>query len=504
MPILILLAIAALLLTAGATPVCRTICNRLGWVDFPDTRKTHRAPVPRTGGFAILLGYFSALALFLLAAGKYVHSDVHALSNIRSILPAIVAAFITGILDDLLGLRPWMKIAGQILAAVLACNAGVLIHGIAGYSPAGNWWCYPATIFWLVACSNAFNLIDGLDGLAVGIGLFASVTVCLSALIDGNIALAFVTAPLVGALLGFLPYNFSVATIFMGDCGSNTVGLMLGCFAVIWSQKSATLLGMTAPLIAFAIPLVDTTLSVLRRFLRRQPIFHGDRGHIHHRLLARGFSPLRVVYILYASAGLLAALSLLLTTSGKGGLALVMFCAIVWFAIQYLGYEEFEAVRRVIFGGSFRQSVNTNLAIRKMEQAIGSAKSLDECWTAVMDSSDAFGLSTATLHYGGKRLTAIFSDNDPRQCWSLKIPLNDFGSLDLLLPFGPPAGSASIDRMVPALRAALLPKLESLLPLPTRCEDLPADALECLPNTEEDTAQRLSRAAVDFDSVVEP
>ena len=155
----------------------------------------------------------------------------------------------------------------------------------------------PLTILWLVGCSNAFNLIDGLDGLATGVGLFATATAFLSALLTGNIALAIVTAPLLGALLGFLPYNFSPASIFMGDCGSLTVGFLLGCFGVIWSQKSATLLGMTAPLIALAIPLLDTALAIARRFLRRQPVFGADRGHIHHRLLARGFTPRRVAYI---------------------------------------------------------------------------------------------------------------------------------------------------------------------------------------------------------------
>jgi UDP-GlcNAc:undecaprenyl-phosphate GlcNAc-1-phosphate transferase len=229
---------------------------------------------------------------------------------VRALLPAVLVAFATGLLDDIFGLKPWMKLLGQILAAVLACNANVQIHGIGGHAAAGAWWQIPLTILWLVGFSNAFNLIDGLDGLAVGVGLFATATAFLSALLTGNIALAFVTAPLLGALLGFLPYNFNPASIFMGDCGSLTVGFLLGCFGVIWSQKSATLLGMTAPLIAMAIPLLDTALAISRRFLRGQAIFAGDRGHIHHRLLARGFTPRRIAFLLYASAGVLACLSL--------------------------------------------------------------------------------------------------------------------------------------------------------------------------------------------------
>src|ERR1035441_2910506 len=174
--------------------------------------------------------------------------------------------------------------------------------------------------------TNAFNLIDGLDGLAVGVGIFATATAFLSALLSGNIALALLTAPLLGALLGFLPYNFNPASIFMGDCGSLTVGFLLGCFGVIWSAKAATVLGMTAPLIALAIPLLDTALAISRRFLRHQPIFGADRRHIHHRLLARGFTPRRVAYMIYASAGVTAALALLLSSSHAGGVALVLFC----------------------------------------------------------------------------------------------------------------------------------------------------------------------------------
>jgi len=134
-----------------------------------------------------------------------------------------------------------------------------------------------------VACVNAFNLIDGLDGLAAGLGLFATLTTFAAALLQQNFELAIATVPLSGALLGFLRYNFSPATIFLGDCGSQTVGFLLGCYGVLWSQKATTLLGMTAPVMALSIPLLDTALSVARRLLGGRPIFRADRGHIHHR-----------------------------------------------------------------------------------------------------------------------------------------------------------------------------------------------------------------------------
>ena len=165
--------------------------------------------------------------------------------------------FALGLLDDLVGLNAWQKLLGQVVARCLAYCGGVHVTGVAGYAAPG--WSTPADhVLWLVACTNAFNLIDGMDGLAAGVGLFATFTTLAAALLQGNVALALATAPLVGALLAFLRYNFNPASIFLGDCGSLTIGFLLGCFGAIWSQKSATLLGMTAPLMALAVPLLDT------------------------------------------------------------------------------------------------------------------------------------------------------------------------------------------------------------------------------------------------------
>ena len=173
-----------------------------------------------------------------------------------------------------------------------------------------GWLGLAVTALWLVGCSNAFNLIDGVDGLAVGAGLFATVTILLGALLNGNVRLALATMPLAGALAGFLRYNFNPASVFLGDSGSLTVGFLLGCYGVLWSQKSATMLGMTAPLMALAVPLIDTGVAVARRFLRGQPIFSADARHIHHRLLARGLTPRKVALLLYGACGVAAGLSL--------------------------------------------------------------------------------------------------------------------------------------------------------------------------------------------------
>jgi len=461
---LLVLATSALLLTLVLTPACRALCTRLGFVDHPDLRKLHRAPIPRAGGVAIFLGYAAALALFRFSPLWAAYSFPWAPLSVRALLPAVLIAFATGLLDDIFGLKPWMKILGQVLAAALACYAGVQIHGIAGHSFAAAWWYIPLTVFWLVGCSNAFNLIDGLDGLATGVGLFATATAFLSALISGNLALAFVTAPLLGALLGFLPYNFSPASIFMGDCGSMTVGFLLGCFGVIWSQKSATLLGMTAPLIALAIPLLDTALAIARRYLRRQPVFGADRGHIHHRLLKRGFTPRRVAYVFYASAGVAAGLSLLLSSDVEhtGGIALVAFCVFVWLAVQYLGYEELDAARHMIFGGIFRRTLNANLSISQLEMALRVAPTVGECWGALVETSRGFGFSEATLEFLDLRLTARFIEVDSAECWDLRIPLNHSGHVHLRVPLNSKQPPATIARFATSVGTVFANKLAGL------------------------------------------
>jgi UDP-GlcNAc:undecaprenyl-phosphate GlcNAc-1-phosphate transferase len=459
---LILLAVSALVLTLILTPLCRAVCIRLGWVDGPGPRKIHQAPTPRTGGIAILGGYGIAFLVLFCSPLSGAHAIAAALPSVWALLPAVLVAFATGLLDDIFGLKPWMKLVGQLAAAVLACDANVQIHSVGGYSLSSSWWNIPLTILWLIACSNAFNLIDGLDGLAVGIGIFATATAFLSALLIGNYDLALVTAPLLGALLGFLPYNFNPASIFMGDCGSLTVGFLLGCFGVIWSQKSATLLGMTAPLIALAIPLLDTALAVARRFLRRQPLFGADRGHIHHRLLARGFTPRRVAYVFYACAGIIAGLSLVLSsaTNHVGGIALVAFCCIVWLAIQYLEYEEFDAARRIVFGGMFRHTLNANLTISQLETTVQGAGTLDECWGALVETSRILGFSEASLQFKGKHLTARF--REAAECWDLRIPLNHSGHVYLRVPVHSAQPPQTIGRLVSTLAITFANKLAEL------------------------------------------
>jgi UDP-GlcNAc:undecaprenyl-phosphate GlcNAc-1-phosphate transferase len=423
----------AFLCTLLLTPACRAACRRLGWVDQPDVRKTHRAPLPRAGGIAIFLGYAAALLTH------------HA----WTILPAVTVAFGTGLLDDLVNVKPRTKIAGQVLAALLLCAAGVQILG------PGAWWHVPLTVVWLVGCSNAVNLIDGLDGLAAGVGLFAAAAALATALLTGNHALAVVAAPLLGALLAFLIYNFHPASIFMGDCGSNTVGFLLGCLTIMWSQTIHSAAGTAAPAIALAIPILDTALTIFRRFVRGGAIFAADRGHIHHRLLARGFSTRRVTGILYVAAAVFACLAVLLTTGpNSGGPVLLAFGAVVWLALRYLRYTEFDSFRRVVLGSAFRRLLAADLAVRELEAAIRAADSIEQCWLAVENSGQAFGFARATMRVYGRTFSAQYDDTG--ECCDLTVDLNGAGTIELSMAVPAP--------LADSFRTTLAPKLTALRP----------------------------------------
>src|SRR5215469_8726482 len=300
MLILLDLAGIAFFFSLVLTPYVRDAAVKFNLVDRPDSaRKIHAQPIPRVGGVAIAIAYVLAFGLILVLPYRGLSFNIHTVvPRALGLLPAAGLVFFIGLVDDIRGLKPWQKLIGQVVAALLAFWAGVRIDFLQWHQ-LHFWISLPVTVLWLIGCANAFNLIDGLDGLAAGVGLFATVTTLLAGLINHNLPLVLVTAPLAGCLLGFLRYNFNPASIFLGDSGSLLIGFLLGCYGAMWSQKSATLIGLTAPMMAMAIPLMDVALSIVRRFLRNQPIFGADRGHIHHRLLEKGLTPRRAALFLY-------------------------------------------------------------------------------------------------------------------------------------------------------------------------------------------------------------
>jgi UDP-GlcNAc:undecaprenyl-phosphate GlcNAc-1-phosphate transferase len=436
---LFLLAVSSFLLGLLLTPLVRNVARQWGVVDLPTgERHVRKDPIPRMGGVAIVLAYAGAclvLQFSPLEGGDFI---ADALPSVLRLLPAIVVIFAVGLADDLRGLTAFQKLLGQSVAALLAVCAGLSMPGIGGLV-LPVWLAAAATVFWLVGCANAFNLIDGVDGLAAGVGLFATITVLLAAVLHNNIPLAMATVPLAGGLLGFLRYNFNPATIFLGDCGSLLVGFMLGCFALLWSQKSATALGMTAPLMALAIPLLDTALAIGRRFLRNEPIHKADRGHIHHRLLDRGFTPRKVALLLYGAAALGAVFSILQSTlhNQAQGLVIILFCAIAWIGVQHLGYVEFGTAGRMFLDGAFRRQLSAHLSLLSFEQSVRSASSLEECWTILQEASKNLGCDEIRACLAGHSFENGRSTRHVPGEWRIHVLLRGGDFVELQRPLEP-------------------------------------------------------------------
>ncbi len=449
--------------TVILTPIVRDIFRSYKVVDQPDyNRKVHKHPIPRIGGIAIALAYTITYFVMLRTGGE----DVQGVSLIQNLLPAALMVFLTGIIDDFFGLKPWQKLLGQLIGAGLACWAGILIQSAGGVTfPV--YVAVPATIAWLLLCSNAVNLVDGLDGLAAGVGFFATLTIFTAALIQGNQPLAFATLPLAGALAGFLCFNFNPATVFLGDGGSLLIGFLLGCFGILWTQKSLTLLGITAPVMALCIPLLDVLLAILRRWMRNKPIFSADRGHIHHRLLDRGLTTRQTVFLLYGSCGLCAVFSIIQSMVNDirlSALVVAGFVAIAWIGVDYLGYGEFMLAGQLLRAGEFHRNVNARLNLSSFEEAIASARTVADCWQATVAVRETFGFAAVRMRVGGM----LFEDWDAAVTgpgfWMINISLSDEDSIELARPLGSTVLPSVVAPFIDCLAAALTARIEEVRP----------------------------------------
>jgi len=454
---IVIAGFCAFVVSVILTPICRDLFRKFGFVDEPDhTRKLHTEPVPHMGGVPLAIAYVASACLLALLPGRMFLGH---LPRILAAAPAGFLIFLTGVLDDVLHLRPWQKLVGQALAAFWAFEAGVQVSSVAGHDV--GWLSLPLTLIWLIGCANAFNLIDGVDGLASGVGLFATATMLIAALLQGNLFLAILTAPLVGALIGFLRYNFNPASIFLGDSGSLVIGFLLGSFGVIWSQKSATILGMTAPMLALGIPILDTGLSIVRRFLRHQPIFGADRDHIHHRLLKRGFGPRRVALIFYLAASVVATLSLLSVASNRmGGAVIMIFCAAAWLGIQHLGYTEFSTAGRMLISGTFQQTLDTQLRVRSFEQSLMASTSLEESWEIIVEAAPLFDFVEVRMSIGGVTFQKDLRDPEDELCWHLRVPLPGGGYINFVRPHESTVRSMGVTPFIDVIRKTLIFKTQ--------------------------------------------
>ena len=370
----------AFLISLVLTPIVRDVFRAYNVVDRPGRRKVHAYPIPRVGGVPIVIAYTFAL-LSLSHAGIPMPADW-----IWKLLPGVGIIFLTGLIDDFFNIRPLVKLLGELAAASAVYAAGLRIQGIGDFV-LPDWLSLPLTIFWLLLATNAQNLIDGLDGLCTGMGFFATVTLVSAGLIQGNPALVSLALPLGGALLGFLFYNFNPATVFLGDSGALTIGFLLGCYGLVWTEKGTGLLGVLVPLLAMIIPMTDLCLSIARRSLRGQPVFSADRGHIHHRLLDRGLSVRRSALTLYAIACIATVFAVLVSYPAAHefhGVFVLGFLAAGWAGIRQLRYPEFKVAYTQIFRGGWQRAFQSKLRLENLALALERAQNDTEWWNALV------------------------------------------------------------------------------------------------------------------------
>jgi UDP-GlcNAc:undecaprenyl-phosphate/decaprenyl-phosphate GlcNAc-1-phosphate transferase len=335
----------AVVITALLTPVVRRVALARGAVDEPGARRVHTRRVPRLGGIAIVIGFFVP-GVLLFALGTHAARIFVASSHIT--LGLVVGGCLVagaGLIDDIRGLGAKTKLLVQMTAGAVAYACHMRIEAIElpgmGVYELG-WLALPVTVAWIVGTINALNLIDGLDGLAAGVTLFACLTNFFIASLTGNFYIELVSAGLGGAAVGFLFYNFNPAQIFMGDSGSMFLGFVLGAAALLGagSQKSSTLIAIIAPILALGLPIMDMLLTIARRFLERRSIFIADRGHIHHRMLDMGLTHRRTVLSLYLLCVMFTIVSLV-TYFGRSwqiGAALSALTAVLVGVIRFVGY----------------------------------------------------------------------------------------------------------------------------------------------------------------------
>ena len=318
-----LLFLVALLATLLATPLAKCIAQHLGAIDKPDERRINKVPIPRMGGIGIALGLVAAVAV-QVAGTKLLgwptvfvpHMQLQGV-DYKLLTVAVVIVFLTGAIDDVRNLKPRQKLLGQILAACVAAASGLVIGNVANpftteLIPIG-WLAYPITVVYLVAFTNVINLIDGLDGLAAGITAISCAAMFYLSYEAHQIDAAVLACILAGCCLGFLRYNFNPASIFMGDCGSNMLGFLLGVIALLGVNRVAAATTLIVPLVIAGVPIIDTFAAIVRRRRGHTAISQADTGHIQHRLIKQGFDQKQAALMIYGWSILLAAGAIIMT-----------------------------------------------------------------------------------------------------------------------------------------------------------------------------------------------
>jgi len=325
---IIITVLAALIVSFAATPVVKWFAYKVGAIDVPkDSRRIHKSPIPRLGGLAIFIGFILSVLIF---------AEID--TQVQGVLIGAIIIVILGVLDDIFTLKAYIKFLVQIAAALVAVYHDVVIEIFSNpFAFSGStsefmflgYLAIPITVIWIVGITNSVNLIDGLDGLAVGVSTISAVVILIIALMVSYPNVAIIMAALAGACIGFLPYNFNPAKIFMGDTGALLLGYLLATVSIIGLFKFYAVVSFAAPLLVLAVPLFDTAFAFIRRLIKGQNPMSADRGHFHHRLIDMGLSHKQAVAVLYAVSGLLGLLAVVITTSDLGRALVLLFAVLI-------------------------------------------------------------------------------------------------------------------------------------------------------------------------------
>jgi len=334
--IYILMGIAFLVafgFTLISMPLARRIAEKIGAIDVPkDERRMHKQPTPRLGGLALFFGFMVSVLCFCEITREFI-----------GLLCGAVIIVILGIFDDSRGLSAKFKFGVQIIAALVVVYVGDIkidiftnpnIFSNEKFLVLSDWVSVPVTVLWIIAITNAVNLIDGLDGLAAGVSSIASVSLVFVAIMVDAPAIALVAVIITGACFGFLPSNFRRKNkMFLGDTGSTFLGYTLAVLSILGVFKSYAVISFAVPVLIFGLPIFDTAFAMLRRILTGKSVMTPDRGHIHHKLVDMGFSKKQAVFILYAMSAILGLTAVILAESGAlRALILLITALIVIFA----------------------------------------------------------------------------------------------------------------------------------------------------------------------------
>ena len=408
------------LVAAGATalflPALTRVAERVGALD--DTRSP---PVPRIGGPALVLGSFAALSLVGVVFAPTGSTLLAGSTSLGPVFLGAVAMLALGVADDIRPIGAMTKFAVQIAIAALTYLLGVRVgllslpFGAVDLGPLAG---PVVSVLWLVGVANAFNLLDGADGVAAGSAFFSATAIFIMSVTLGHPAIGLVTAALAGSLLGFLPFNFPPARAFLGDSGSLVIGFLLAGLAVEGSTKGPTLVAIAVPVVAFGVPVFDTTITLIRRLVRGRPLFEADREHVHHRMARAGLSPRQVAGLVYVTSAVFALAAMLFINPGVRSYALAL--AVVGLGAgliaRYLRLPELNELARLAQRGLLQpRAIVLNVELRRGAERLAEAHSLS-------DLQDALAILFGHSEFD-QVLLVVAPAGEPRdraRCWVLQ------------------------------------------------------------------------------------